>query len=64
MTCLEHLIENTLNNMKRNSLNIMKDIKSDINLSESGITAEQCYEICQYIFYSYLPCMMENEENE
>lgn len=64
MTCLEHLIENCLNNMEQNSPNIMKDIENDVNLAEAGITIKQCYEICQYIYYSYLPYIKENMENE
>lgn len=64
MTCLEHLIENCLNNMEQNSPNIMKDIENDVNLAEAGITIKQCCEICQYIYYSYLPYIKENMENE
>lgn len=57
MTCLEHLIENTLDNFsKRKSLQEICDrIREDVNLPGSGITVEQCYEICQFIFYDVLP---------
>lgn len=57
MTCLEHLIENTLDNFsKRKSLQEICDrIREDVNLPDSGLTVEQCYEICQFIFYDVLP---------
>lgn len=57
MTCLEHLIENTLDNFsKRKSLQEICDrIREDVNLPGSGLTVEQCYEICQFIFYDVLP---------
>lgn len=57
MTCLEHLIENTLDNFsKRKSFQEICDrIREDVNLPGSGLTVEQCYEICQFIFYDVLP---------
>lgn len=57
MTCLEHLIENTLDSFsKRESLQEICDrIREDVNLPGSGLTVEQCYEICQFIFYDVLP---------
>lgn len=56
MTCLEHLIENCLHNFETTNKTpdeILAGIEGDINLHYSGITAEQCYEICQYVFYSW-----------
>lgn len=59
MTNLEHLIENTLfsieNGEYRNKKysEIIQTIQSDINYDESTITAEQCWEICQYVYYTY-----------
>lgn len=59
MTNLEHLIENTLINMKYDRFqnmthkDIIQHIKSDINYPGAFITAEQCYEICQYVHYTY-----------
>lgn len=52
MTCLEHLIENTLCNFMRNKSvdEIKEGIKKDINLTNAGITPEQCWEICQYVW--------------
>ena len=51
MTCLEHLIENTLCSFEKgmNSDDICKQIQNDINLGYAGITVDQCYEICQYV---------------
>lgn len=56
MTNLEHLIENTLYNFESNKTTeeILKAIDNDINLKESGITAEQCWEICQYIWCCFI----------
>ena len=57
MTCLEHLIENQLARFKEHPEKTYEqyidDIKSDINFEDAGITAEQCYEITQYVFYTY-----------
>ena len=33
---------------------ILKTIDNDINLEESGITAEQCWEICQYVWCRFI----------
>lgn len=56
MTNLEHLIENTLYNFELNKTTeeILKTIDNDINLEESGITAEQCWEICQYVWCRFI----------
>lgn len=60
MTCLEHLIENQLarfeEHPEKTYEQYIDDIKSDINFEGAGITAEQCYEITQYVFYSYCVC--------
>lgn len=57
MSNLEHLIENTLVLMERNKdleyKKIIQYIQSDVNYDGAGITAEQCYEICQYVLYVY-----------
>ena len=57
MTCLEHLIENTLDNFSKRMpvQEICDRIREDVNLPDSGLTVEQCYEICQFIFYDVLP---------
>lgn len=57
MTCLEHLIENTLIDFsqKKPVQEICDNIKNDVNLSGSGLTVDQCYEICQFIIYDVLP---------
>lgn len=57
MTCLEHLIENTLGDFskKKSIQEICENIEKDVNLSGSGLTAFQCYKICQFIFYDVLP---------
>ena len=56
MTYIEHLIENTLCEMEKNKSykEIKESIVKDINLKESGITAAQCWEICQYVYYDYI----------
>lgn len=56
MSCLEHLIENCLCDMEEDLSyeQIMKNIKKDINLKYAGITADQCWEICQYVYYSFI----------
>ena len=55
MTNLEHLIENCLCDFEegKSTEQIFEDIRKDINLKEAGITPEQCYEICQYVYYSW-----------
>ena len=56
MTCLEHLIENTLCNFKKHKSyeEIMVGIKKDINLKNAGITEKQCWEICQYVWWDFV----------
>lgn len=55
MTCLEHLIENCLVDMENGrDCNHVEEIKKDINLELAGITPEQCYEICQYVYYAFI----------
>ena len=55
MTCLEHLIENCLVRMEQGKTyeEIMDHIRNDVNLENAGITPEQCWEICQYVHYSF-----------
>lgn len=57
MTCLEHLIENCLFDFKngKSAHQIREGIRKDINLKYAGITADQCFEICQYIYYTWRP---------
>lgn len=64
MTCLEHLIENCLHHMQDKSKSpdeIISLIKNDNNLNYANITANQCYEICSYIQYVYLPTKLDKE---
>lgn len=60
MTCLEHLIENQLvrfeEHPEKTYEQYIDDIKADMNFEDAGITAEQCYEITQYMLYSYCVC--------
>ena len=62
MTCLEHLIENCLHYMSSKNKShddIINLIKSDDNYQFAGITEDQCYEICSYITYTYLPAKLD-----
>lgn len=56
MTCLEHLIENCLCKFEDGKPyeEIEKTIENDINLADSGITAEQCFEICLYVWGAFI----------
>lgn len=56
MTNLEHIIENTLDAFSEgyNAEQIMGFIKTDMNLPEQPLTVEQIYEICQYVWCTYL----------
>lgn len=40
---------------------IISLIKNDDNLNYTNITANQCYEICSYIQYVYLPTKLDKE---
>lgn len=64
MTDLEHLIENTLICFeKRYDIpEILKHIEEDPNLERAGITVDQCYEICQYVYCTYARCLKEETE--
>ena len=66
MSDLEHLIENTLCNFRQNkSINeIMEGIKKDINLENAGITPEQCWEICQYVWCDFIANNYETTEQD
>lgn len=61
MTCLEHLIENCLVKFEKNVGEIRESIENDPNLQYAGITADQCFEICQYIYYSYVPYIIDKQ---
>ena len=63
MTCLEHLIENTLCEFekKKKPDEILLAIERDPNLEYTKISAEDCYEICQYVYCTYLRCAIEDE---
>lgn len=56
MTNLEHIIENTLDAFSEgyNAEQITGFIKTDMNLPEQPLTVEQIYEICQYVWCTYL----------
>ena len=56
MTCLEHLIENTLCNFEKNKSikEIQYGIENDCNLEYAEITPEQCWEICQYVWCTFI----------
>lgn len=66
MTYLEHLIENCLCNIERGMSydKIMKQIKKDVNLEYAGITAEQCWEICQYVYYVFIQYGYKKQEKQ
>lgn len=56
MTNLEHIIENTLDAFSEGytAEQIMGFIKTDMNLPEQPLTVDQIYEICQYVWCTYL----------
>ena len=66
MTCLEHLIENCLCDFKngRSARQIREGIRKDINLKYAGLTADQGFEICQYVYYSWLPFIASSDFKE
>lgn len=66
MTNLEHLIENCLCEFEkgRSSEEIKQSIKKDINFENAGITAEQCYEICQYVWCVFVRNIKKNIEED
>ena len=66
MTSLEHLIENTLICFEKDYdiPYISKCIEEDPNLEYAGITAYQCYEICQYVHCTYARCLKEEIESK
>lgn len=55
MSNLEHLIENCLVNIDNNKSyeTIMAHLSVDPNLEGSGITADQCWEICSYVYFKW-----------
>lgn len=63
MTNLEHLIENELCRFEEKPdlsyQGHLEEIRKDINYEDAGITEEQCYEICQYIYFTYIPSIMD-----
>lgn len=56
MTNLEHIIENTLDAFSEGhpAERILGFIKTDMNFPEQPLTVEQIYEICQYVWCTYL----------
>ena len=56
MSCLEHLIENTvaLYEQGKEWDEIIEAIKRDPNFPDAGISAEACCEICQQIYCDYM----------
>ena len=65
MSTLEHLIENTLNYIKENNNqekyeDAIEHIKKDINFQYTNLSAEDCYEICCYVYDS---CIRHNYQN-
>lgn len=56
MSSLEHLIENTLVAMEDDKLcpeDIRKRIQNDINLPSTALSADDVWEICQYVKYTW-----------
>lgn len=56
MTNFEHIIENTLDAFSEGYTpeQIESFIKSDVNFPEQPLTVEQIFEICQYVWCTYL----------
>lgn len=57
MTRLEHQIENCLFDLKRYKSyeEIRANLERDYQLGNNEITPDQCWEICQYVWYSFIP---------
>lgn len=57
MTCLEHIIENTLCRLDEDKDysydEMIASIESDINKPYVRITADEIYEICAYVYYDW-----------
>ena len=49
-------------NKNKSPEQIIEDINNDINFEYAGISARQCFEICQYVFYTYLPMTTDTQE--
>ena len=66
MTFLKYLIENTLCEFKKKKEpdEILLAIERDPNLKYTNINAKDCYEICQYVYCTYLRCAIEDELKE
>ena len=56
MSCLEHLIENCLCDIEegKSPKEVIENIKKDVNLKYADITPSQCWEICQYVYYTFI----------
>ena len=57
MTCLEHIIENTLCRFEEDKSpeEIMKAIDTDMNKPYVNISSNEIFEICQYVYYCWYP---------
>ena len=57
MTCLEHIIENTLCRFEegKSPEEIMKAIDADMNKPYVKISSNEIFEICQYVYYCWYP---------
>lgn len=55
MTCLEHIIENTLCRFEegKSPEEIKKSIDTDINKPYVKISSNEIFEICQYVYYCW-----------
>ena len=60
MSCLEHLIENGLITIEKHADNWEEIMKNDVNLSHTNLSLEDLWEICQYIYYVWMPCALED----
>lgn len=58
MTPNEHLIENCLikfEDPKNTCVDIIDSIIKDPNLKYGTLTVDQVYEVCQYVYRTYIP---------
>lgn len=61
MSCLEHIIENTLCRFEegKNHDEIIAAINADVNKPYVRLTDDEIFEICQYVYYCWCGSVKE-----